>query len=116
MKKNSSDTSAIVATIKDFLKENHESGTLHDVAQQLNEIVTKTHEATEITVTSVVPMTEHELTQLHTIMHKLVKHDLPIVQRVDRSLIGGFTIRIQDWFFDVSIASHIHDMKRRLLA
>lgn len=116
MKKNKNDSSAIVATLHDYLRENHKSGTLQEIAQQLNELVANSHHATEIAVTSAVLLNERELAQLQSILHNLVKRELPITQRVDRSLIGGFTIRIHDWFFDACIASHIRDMKRRLLA
>lgn len=116
MKKNNSDTSAIVATIQSFVNDHQESGTLQDVAQQLNEIVSKTREATEVVVTSAVALNDTELDRLQRIVRQMVKRDLPIIQRVDQSLIGGYTIRIHDWFFDASIISHVRDMKRRLLA
>lgn len=116
MKKTRDSSDTIVATLQDYLKEQREDEILPEVLHKLKEIVSKTHRATEIIVTSAVPLTQKEIDSLKTILKNIVRRELPVVTHVDSSLIGGFTVRIDDWYLDASISTQLTDMKRRLLA
>lgn len=113
-KRDTSDT--IVATLQDYLKEQSEDEILPEVLTKLKEIVSKTHKAREIIVTSAVPMREKDIASLQAMLKNIVRRDLPLVSRIEPALIGGFTVRIDDWYLDASIASQLTEMKRRLLA
>jgi len=70
---------------------------------------------TEVTVTSCVPFTTLQLDNLKNDLNKMHNGDFLLVNKIDKNLLGGFTVRVADWFFDASLSSQLSKLKQTLL-
>ena len=70
----------------------------------------------EAVVTSCVPLSSVQLENLRQILSKIHKKDLSVVNKVDKNLLAGFTVKIADWFFDASWTNQLEDLKQKLIA
>lgn len=101
--------------IIDYLEEKGEQKLLGEVTKALQGQLAKQERANEIVVTSVVKLSSPQLSKIITFFHKKMKLKLPAINLIDKNLIGGFTIRVNDWFLDASIENQIKTFKRILL-
>lgn len=115
MKKINLKSNAVLQGLLDYLGEKGEEDLLPEVTRSLEAIVAKTKKAEEILVYSAIPFTDEQLIRLKTILKKLLNIDLPIIDKVDKKLIGGFTIKVKDWFLDASLLHQLHLIRQQLL-
>lgn len=116
MKKISKKSKQVLKGLLDYLKDTGEEKLLPEVTQTLGEVVVKSKKAEEIVVTSVVPLTDEEKENLQDILSKNLQGNLPIVNKIDKTLLAGFTIRVKDWFFDASLARQLESLKRSIMS
>lgn len=69
----------------------------------------------DVYITSAQPLEKTTREKILTKVGDLVKGTLVTHETVDASLIGGFTVRIQDKQMDASIASQLRNLKNILL-
>lgn len=115
MKKTSHKSRAVFGGILDFIKETKEPSLLPELTESLEEELAKTRGTDEIIVTSAVPLNLPQLTKIKNTLEKYLKMKLPIVNKIDKNLIAGFTIRVNDWFLDTSIRQEMETLRRNLL-
>ena len=117
MKKHASkESSSVVAGILGFLSDSGKTNLLSSVSEVLDEVVDKTKHADEIIVTSPVLLTRVEMKRVRAVVSGFLKRDLPAVNRIDTRLIGGFGIRVGDFFLDASLASEVTNLKQLILS
>lgn len=117
MEKNvSKESKSLVTGILGFLTDSGKTNLLSSVAKGLDEVVDKSGRADKIVVTSSVPLTQIELELLKGIVCRFLKRDLPAVNKIDNHILGGFSIRVGDFFLDASLASELASMKQLLLS
>lgn len=109
MKKTQTDAEKVVSGIVDFLSEEGKDGLLPFVSENLDTMVSLRNSANRITITSVVPLSATQKQTLISVLKSKMKKELPLVEKIDTSLLGGFTVRVGDLFMDASLA---HDMKK----
>lgn len=109
------ESNSLVAGIVGFLSDRGKTNLLSSVSEVLDEVVDKTKHARNIAITSAVPLTRDELARLQKIISRFLNNDLPVSNTVDAALIGGFSVRVGDFFLDASIASEITGIKQLLL-
>lgn len=97
-----------------YLDEIGEQKILPEVTRSLEEVLSRAKRTDEIVVTSTVAMTRVQLSTLKSILSKSQGVNLSIKNTIDKSLVGGFTVRISDWFLDASIAHQLTILKRSL--
>ncbi|EKD64259.1 MAG: hypothetical protein ACD_51C00036G0002 [uncultured bacterium] len=107
---------SVVAGILGFLSERGKTGLLTSVAQSLDEVVDKSHKADKIIVTSAVPVSKEQMNQLRSLVNRFLNRNLPAMNKIDKELIGGFSIRVGDFFLDASLASELFEVKQLLMA
>lgn len=112
----SSTSKAVTDGLLDFLVEKGDQNLLSEVTDSLEKEIAKTKETNEIVVTSPVHLTPLQLKKIKTVVQKKMRVKFPIINKIDKKLIGGFTLRINDWFLDSSISHQIELSKRLLLA
>lgn len=112
----SKESSSVVQGILGFLSDTGKSNLLSSVAEVLDEVVDKTKNADEITVTSAVPLSRDQVKQLRAIVSRFLKRDLPATNKIDKRLIAGFSIRVGDFFLDASLANELTNMKQLILS
>lgn len=66
-------------------------------------------------VESSVGLSESETKHLESLLIKIFTHKIPVSYTVNPSLLGGFTIKVNDWVLDASLVSQIDEMRSRLL-
>ena len=115
MKKVSSKSKAVLTGLLEFLDESGKQNLLPEVADFLEKEVAKSQESNEIIVTSAVKISPKQLKNLKFVMQKKLKVNFPIINKIDNNLLGGFTIRVNDWFLDSSISHQVELLKRSLL-
>lgn len=115
MKKNTKHTRLTIDELAQALKETKGFDTSLEIEKVLKTLGSNASEAKEIVITSPVKLTEEQLTSIVSIVKTKLHATLPIVNTIDKRLLGGFTIRIHDWFLDASVLYHIHVMKDMLL-
>lgn len=114
MKKITHTSRNVTRGVLDYLNEIGEQRILPEVTRSLEEVLQKAKRTDEISVTSAVAMTADQLKLLKSILSKALGVNLPIKNRVDNSLVGGFTVKVADWFLDASITYQLQILKRSL--
>ncbi len=112
----SKESSSVVQGILGFLSDTGKSNLLSSVAEVLDEVVDKTRNADEILITSAVPLTPPQVKKLGGIVSHFLKRDLPPVNKIDKRLLGGFSIRVGDFFLDASLANELDNIKQLILS
>lgn len=116
MKKISSKSKAVFAGIMDYFKETGEKSLLAEVTTSLEKEILKSKGTDEVIVTSVVKLTQQQISNLREVLEKKLHVKLPLVNKIDKNLIGGFTVKINDWYLDASISHELLLLKRSLLS
>lgn len=101
----------VVQGLLDYLKETGQVALITDVTQILENELIKTKKADKIEVISTVPMSQSQLRTLKTLINKLFKQSLPVENKIDKVLLGGFTIRVGDWFLDATLKRELQNLK-----
>ncbi len=115
MKKSSYKSTAVLAGLMNYLKETGEEKLLPEVTKSLEDVVAKSKKSDEIVVSSAYPLNSTQLELLKNLINNKLNVDLPIINYIDKGLIGGFTVRVNDWFMDSSVSHQLQYMKRSLL-
>ncbi len=68
-----------------------------------------------IKVQTVIPLTEDKLVKLKKNLEKLTKKKVEIETEVNKDIIGGMIIRIENKIIDGSITNHLKNLKKSLL-
>lgn len=105
----------VTAGLLDYLSETNQREILPQVTEQLHSLVEESHKIKEITVCSPVVLTLDQQAVLKNSLKKMLNIQLPIVNKIDKKLIAGFTVKIGDWFLDASLSREIKDLKKKLL-
>ncbi len=116
MRKRNEKPNLVVAGLLDYLSETGETRLLPEVAQELEKLLKESQKAELVVVASFVPLTDPELKKIKEVIGKLIKTELPIINKVDKNLIGGFTIKVGDWFLDASLSAQMDYLKSALLS
>lgn len=105
----------ITQGLLDYLSETNQREILPQVTAQLRSLVEESKRVKEITVCSPVVLTLDQQAVLKNTLEKMLNIQLPIVNKIDKRLIAGFTVKIGDWFLDASLYREIKDFKKKLL-
>ena len=116
MKKKTKTSNIVVSGLLDYLSETGQTGLLPQVTAELQDLVKKPSEAKEIVITSFLPLTPQQQDTFGTTVQKLINMNLPLVTKIDKKLLGGFTISVGDWFLDASLARELRNLKQVLLS
>lgn len=116
MKNSPKESNLVVQGLLGFLSETGKTNLLNSVADLLTEAAVKTKNADEIVVTSQIALTENALKEVGRIVSGFLRRPLPVKSRIDKSLIGGFTIRVGDFFLDASLAHDLANLKQVILS
>lgn len=114
MKRTPQKTNLVVSGLIDYLEETGQTNLLPDVTHILEKELQKDQNTEEIIVTSSIPLSKNQITKLKILLYKLLHVDLPILNRLDKSLLGGFTIQIGDWFLDASLIKQFDNLRYSL--
>ncbi len=115
MKNISFKSKAVISGLLDYLGQKGEENLLPEVSKSLEKEVDKLSGQDEIIVTSTVRLTSSQLAKIKSSIYKMLKKKLPVKNEINQKLLGGFTVRVNDWFFDSSISRQVELLKQSLL-
>lgn len=116
MKKLSSKSNAVVKGLVDYLKSEGEENILPEVTKSLEDLKAKAIRRDEIIITSSVQLTRSQLNEIQKVLKRKFFVEYPIINEINEDLIGGFTLKINDWFFDGSMSNQLRNIKRTLIS
>lgn len=115
MKKISSKSSQVLDGLLNYLDESHKEDLLPEVTKSLEEKMTKGKKENQIIVSSPIRLSEKQINQVKSVIYRKFGKKMPVQNKIERELLGGFTIRVNDWFLDASLNFQITNLKRLLL-
>lgn len=115
MKKIKTKSELVVRGLLDYLSETNQTKLLPEVTEALKNLFQDKNKKKEIVVVSFVKLSDAQMENFRAVMKKLLGVDLPIVNNVNKKLLGGFTVSVGDWYLDASLQRELINLKRSLL-
>jgi len=116
MKKISKKSDVVVNSLLEYLDESQEAYLLPEVTKELEALTKGADDAAKISVVSCVPLGKQQQEKLQRLIEKLLVKKLPVENKIDKSILGGFTLQIGDWFLDASIYRDLFALKDSMLS
>lgn len=88
---------------------------LKDIARNFLDQARKHKGIKQATLVSAVRLDEPIVKKIEKLIAQQVKAQVEITRQIDKSLIGGFILRIEDQQFDASVATKLKKIERQLL-
>jgi ATP synthase F1 delta subunit len=108
-----------VRRLLDLLADNRRLSHVSQVLHSFQSVIAAQRGSTQAVVTSAVPLTEWQLALLRQRLQRRFYPDMPdarvdLITRIDRDLIGGFTVQLGDKFMDLSLKSEVRRLRDEL--
>lgn len=87
---------------------------LDRILKRTKEIYAEREDRMLAEVTSAVPLTNDEVTRIAHALHTRIGKAVLVETRIDESIKGGVTVRINDWLFDVSLRGRMERLEHAL--
>jgi len=87
---------------------------LPDIIVQFNQMMLVHRNVVEAEVISAVELSAEQTERIKTQVEHLIGKNLLLKTRTERSLIGGFIVKVQDIVIDNSIRHHLDKLRERL--
>ncbi|BET39235.1 F0F1 ATP synthase subunit delta [Spiroplasma ixodetis] len=65
---------------------------------------------------SVIELSNQQINQIKLKIEKVIKHKIKVVNKIDKSLIGGIKVKVRNQVFDGSVKGQIDQLKQELLS
>lgn len=65
---------------------------------------------------SVVPLSKQQIHQIRFKIEKIINHKIEVINKIDKSLIGGIKVKVRNQVFDGSVKGQIDQLKQELLS
>jgi F-type H+-transporting ATPase subunit delta len=97
-----------------ILVQNNDLRLFDQIADEFHKLELAAKGKTQAEVTSAEPLTPHSEKQLIEQLNHLVKGDVELKKKVDKDLIGGVVVRLEDTVIDASVKRNLEDLKNNL--
>jgi len=85
---------------------------LHSMALDFINETRKHRGIKEVTITTVVPVTDAIRKEITSLGERTMKSDIELIEKTDASLIGGFILQVDDTYVDASVRSRLNRFKK----
>lgn len=116
MKKRKTKTNFVVSGLLDYLTETGQTKLLQKVTEELANLLQESKKADVIIVTSSINLSDKQIENIKNILYKFLDVELPVVNEIDKKLLGGFTVKVGDWFMDASLLRQVKNLKKLMLS
>lgn len=106
----------IAKTILAHLKKNNQLNVLTEVVDALKNSSEYKNSQNHVVVTSASKLDPADLKGLTLYLEKSIGKAYDLIQVVDPSLLGGFTLQVNDTFIDASVLGKINTVSNKLIA
>ena len=73
-------------------------------------------ELKEAVVITAIPLTKAQLAEIKDSVNKITNNQFKLINRVDKSIVGGLYLKIGDKIIDTTLRTKIEKLKERLLS
>lgn len=105
---------ALSSSFVNMIIENGREKDLSSIAIAFDDLVKQHKGIIAVTLTTAVPVDETTKKAILDKVRKGVEGTLEVTEKIDKSLIGGFIVRMGDKQFDASVANQFSELKQRL--
>lgn len=84
------------------------AGICDEFAKHYNE----QHHIKTVTLTSAIPLGDEIVGKIRTLLAEKTRYTIDIRQVIDPDIIGGFMVKMDDYFFDASISSKLNSLRQ----
>jgi len=109
-------SSILVSGFIDYLKNTRQENLLPDVTKILEDITKGKSKTEKVIVTSAVALSGPQKEQITNLVNKLFHKKIPLENKLNGELLGGFTVKVGDWFLDASLKRDLNSLKKTLLS
>lgn len=106
----------IAKTILTHLKESDQLSLIGSVVDILKASPEYKNSKSHVVVTSATALDSTELKGIKSYLDKVVGDAYDLVEAVDKSLVAGFTLQVNDMFIDASVLGKINSVSNKLTA
>ncbi|MCL5797633.1 MAG: F0F1 ATP synthase subunit delta [Patescibacteria group bacterium] len=106
----------VMRGIVDYLSESGERALLPEVARSLEAELAKNRKSDQIIVTTAIPLSKPQSEFIRKFIQNTLRTDLKVTNKVNKGILGGLTIKVNDWFLDASLKHQVELVKKTLLS
>jgi ATP synthase F1 delta subunit len=89
-------------------------GAIPAMRRHFEELVRRQRRIARAEIRSALPLHEQDRAELERTLERLAGREVEMTELVDRSLIGGISVRIGDQLYDASVRSRLERLRARL--
>lgn len=104
--------SPITKTLVEIIIRKRREQYLLDIAMRFSTLYDNTHNITRGVVTSATPLSATQRTAISNLVEETLKTSFILEEKVDESLIGGFSLRVGDLLFDGSVSATLRKLSQ----
>lgn len=105
----------VVSGLIDFLSETGQKEDLPEITGKLQELVDLSRESERIIVSSFAKLSDAQIAIIKELITGLIGKKLPVINDINKKLLGGFTVQVGDWFLDASISRQLQGLKDKIV-
>jgi F-type H+-transporting ATPase subunit delta len=107
-------TEKITLSLVDLLIKNGRESFLPAVARVFRDETLKYKGITETYLTTAVPVTDKVRKQISELITSVFKTKVELIETVDKDIIGGFILKVNDNFIDASVRNKLRKIRKEL--
>lgn len=104
--------SATTATFLDLIARKRREGYIDDIAYAFDEQYKVFKNITTAVITTAIPLDAATKAKVSEIVKSTAKGEVELIEKVDKSLIGGFILTVNDKQVDTSIKRKLNDLRK----
>lgn len=89
---------------------------LESIIKEFNNLVDQAESILHVEVTSAVELEEAVIEKLKAKLDQLVDYKIIIKSKIDKEIIGGLILKVEDYIIDGSLRSELHSLQQQLKA
>lgn len=106
----------IVSTILAHLKQTGQTALIGKVVDALKNSSEYKNSKSHVVVTSAIALDTTELKGINAYLSKQIGDEYELVCLIDKALVAGFTLQVNDTFIDASVLGKINSIQNKLTA
>lgn len=107
---------AMTVNFLDLVVQNRREIYLKDISRNFLGLCRKDQGIMSATLTSATPIEESSKEGINSLLAKSFNSKIELEEVVDKDIIGGFVLRIEDQQLDASVSTQLNQIKRELLS
>lgn len=99
-----------------LLIDEHHFQSVRFILKEFRKLCNEYHDINYGIIYSVIELSNHQINQIKLKIEKVIKHKIKVINKIDKSLIGGIKVKVRNQVFDGSVKGQIDQLKQKLLS